>query len=187
MTIRALQATMVLHLLAFAGAAGNGLAAKIDLSSPDRMKDWASDRGTWHIADGVLGQSDFGCTEDYDYRGVGHLFLKQPAVADFTLSFEFRVTSDPKAPPFRGSKLWDHRAAEVLFRSATSRQYYIVQFSAQNSFVRMAKCTPKQFWTDIARRDKVTVAIDAWHRGRIEAPQKSVPRIPERSTRARWQ
>lgn len=164
-----LVAAIAFRLLTLSLAVGDDLALTPDLSSPDCLEDWVRDRGTWSIADGILEQSDFGCTEDYDYRGVGHLFLKQPAMTDFTLSFDFCMSSDPKAPVFRGSKLWDHRAAEVIFRSATSRQYYIAQFSAQNSFVRMAKCTPRQFWTDIARRDSIAIAIDTWHQGRIEA------------------
>jgi len=138
--------------------AATAATVEVDLSTPAALKQWTPVGGAWRVRDGALEQTHMAPAETSPDR-VGHIFLKRPAVADFALAFQFRTQE-------KGSGV---RAPEVLFRSTSSRDYYVVQFSPVASTVMMARATGKTFWADIVRRRNVPIAFDTWHTARVEA------------------
>jgi hypothetical protein len=121
------------------------------LAAVETLSAWVACGGEWALRDGVLTQADDWVAESH-YEQSGHLFLRQPALADLSVGFEFRV--DLRSPGVGG--------AELLFRSTDSRTYYVLQFSTQAGGVLLARASREQFWTDIARAYQVPMPRGEW-------------------------
>ena len=156
---------MMLGAIAVLASLGGATAPTVeaDLVSPATLTQWAVVGGTWRIRDGAFEQTSLAPAE-VEHSRVGHIFLRLYAVADFALSFSFRTLDEGRGV----------RAPEVLFRSTSSRDYYIVQFSPVASTVMLARATSKVFWADVVRRSGIPIAYDAWHAARVEAKGKQL-------------
>jgi hypothetical protein len=151
-TLRPLRLALAAPLLlAAAVASAAPFGPILPLATPDALSAWVPCGGTWTVRDGVLTQSDTSVAETR-HEQSGHAYLRQPALRDFTASFEFRV--DPGSPGVGG--------AEVLFRATDSQTYYVIQFSSRANAVLLAKASAQTFWTDIARTQQVSMPRGEW-------------------------
>ncbi len=132
------------------------LAASIP--APLRPDSWTACGGDWRFSVAALRQECSGYSESR-FETTAHLFLRAPALRDFSIEFEFNVAR--RSPGVA--------AAEFLFRSTDSRTFCLVQFSSGGHGVYLVRDTRAKHWISIQRRYRVALPRGRWHRVRLTA------------------
>ena len=118
----------LLLLLASLACAQDQVQLQPPATTEATLDAWTPSGGEWALDQGVLRQEAPWYSENA-WEQTAHCFLREPAFADFTAEFEFRV--DPGSSGVG--------AAQFLFRATNSRTYYLIQFSAAASRVFLVR------------------------------------------------
>lgn len=150
------QSIPAVVLLAIASCLGaQPVDIALDINSMDA---WEVSGGDWTATGGLLNQASWWHSES-DWASTAHAFLREPVLADFDVTFEFRVEPG-------GSGVG---AAQFLFRSTDNRAYYLIQFSSKADGVYLVRNEPNIHWRNIRRASGVKMPRGQWHRVRVKA------------------
>jgi len=130
-------------------------AVTMPVLAPGHEAEWSLQGGSWAFGEGVLEQQS---------ASDGHVaLLREPAVADFALTVEFRIL-----PAGTGV-----RAAAIAFRATGTMTYYWAHLDSKNSQVILVHSTPDEAWHEIARKP-CPIAPDVWHTAQVVGAGPSI-------------
>lgn len=148
----------LLLLLASLACAQDQVQLQPSATTEATLDAWTPSGGEWALDQSVLRQEAPWYSENA-WEQTAHCFLRQPAFADFTVEFEFRV--DPGSSGVG--------AAQFLFRATDNRTYYLIQFSAAASGVFLVREDPTTHWANIKRAYNVSMPRGKWHTAKVSA------------------
>ncbi|MBM4081852.1 MAG: DUF1080 domain-containing protein, partial [Planctomycetes bacterium] len=117
----------------------------------DGAPKWAPAAGVWRVRQGTYGQEEVRFAETLS-------FLAEPVFADLDFTVRFMPKGDGKGV----------KAAGMVFRAESTREFYYVHFDSKNTQVVLVRCSRKEPWTDIKRARGTPIATDQWHTGRVK-------------------
>ena len=112
---------------------------------------WFPAAGVWRVRQGTYAQEEHRFTEALS-------FLNEPVFSDldFTVRFMTRKTG-------HGVK-----AAGMVFRAESTRDFYYVHFDSKNSQVVLVRCSRTNAWDPIKRASRIPIATEQRHIGRVK-------------------
>lgn len=142
-------------LVAVGGVSWGASAPAEPVLAAGHEPEWRFREGRWAFRAGALEQ------ESPD--GLAVAILREPALADFALTVEFRIVPE-------GTGV---RAAAIAFRAQGTHTYYWAHLDSKNSQAILVRSTPEDGWIEIARR-RCPIGADVWHTARVECRGPSV-------------
>ncbi|HIE52121.1 MAG TPA: DUF1080 domain-containing protein [Armatimonadetes bacterium] len=142
--------------IALASQPGKTLTWREDFSAYEEGSDgsprWRPAAGVWRIRHGEYVQEQPLFTETLT-------FLAEPVFSDFDFSVRFRIRN-------LGAGV---RAAGMVFRAESTREFYYVHFDSRNTQVILVRCSRTKPWNEIRRVRNIPIVPERWHTGRVVA------------------